>query len=59
MESFVLDRDDLELYDAPIAVDFCARIRGQVKFTGIEALIEQMDADVAAVRTALAEHPCR
>ena len=59
VESFVLDRDDLELYDAPIAVDFCARIRGQVKFTGIEALIEQMDADVAAVRTALAEHPCR
>ncbi len=58
VESFVLDRDDLELYDAPIAVDFCQRIRGQVKFDGIDALIAQMDADVAATRTALAEHPC-
>ncbi len=58
VESFVLDRTDLELYDAPIAVDFCERIRGQVRFEGIEALIAQMDADVAATRVALAEHPC-
>lgn len=57
VESFVLDRDDLELYDAPIAVDFCSRIRGQVKFDGIDALIAQMDADVAATRVALGEHP--
>lgn len=56
VESFVLDRDDLELYDAPIAVDFCARIRGQVKFDGIEALIAQMNDDVAATRVALARH---
>ena len=58
VESFVLDRDDLELYDAPIAVDFCSRIRGQVKFGGIDELVTQMDADVAAVRVALAGHPC-
>ena len=31
---------------------------GQVRFEGIEALIAQMDADVAATRVALAEHPC-
>ncbi len=55
VESFVLDRDDLELYDAPIAVDFCSRIRGQVRFDGIEALVAQMDADVEATRQALAE----
>lgn len=54
VESFVLDRTDLELYHAPIAVDFVARIRGQVRFDGIEALIAQMDADVADVRRALA-----
>lgn len=58
VESFVLDRDDLELYDAPIAVDFCERIRGQVRFDGVEALVAQMDADVAATRVLLAEHPC-
>ncbi|MFT3877674.1 MAG: bifunctional riboflavin kinase/FAD synthetase [Propioniciclava sp.] len=55
VESFVLDRTDLELYDAPIAVDFVARIRGQVRFDGIEALIEQMDADVAETRRVLAD----
>ncbi len=54
VESFVLDRTDLELYDAPIAVDFCDRIRGQIRFDGIAALIVQMDADVEATRRALA-----
>lgn len=58
VESYVLDRDDLDLYDAPIAVDFCDRVRGQVRFDGIEALIAQMDADVTAIRSVLAEHPC-
>lgn len=55
VESFVLDRTDLELYGIPIAVDFVARIRGQVRFDGIEALIEQMDADVSDVRRVLVE----
>ena len=54
VESYVLDRTDLELYHAPIAVAFAERIRGQVRFDGIEALIQQMDADVAATRTLLA-----
>ncbi|MGV8907931.1 MAG: bifunctional riboflavin kinase/FAD synthetase [Propionicimonas sp.] len=47
VESYVLDRDDLELYDAPIAVEFIARIRGQVKFTDIDELIAKMAEDVA------------
>lgn len=46
VESYVLDRDDLELYDAPIAVEFVARIRGQVKFTDVDELIVQMADDV-------------
>lgn len=46
VESYVLGRTDLELYDAPIAVEFVARIRGMVRFDGIDALIEQMDDDV-------------
>ena len=53
-----LDRNDLELYEAPIAVDFCARIRGQVKFNGVDELIDQMTQDVAATRVALVDHPC-
>lgn len=57
VESYVLDRDDLELYDAPIAVDFIARIRGQVRFEGIDALIVQMNDDVACTRELLSAVP--
>ncbi len=53
VETYVLDRTDLELYGAPIAVDFCRRIRGQIRFTDIAALIEQMDDDVVACRELL------
>ena len=50
VEAYVLDRDDLELYDAEIAIDFYARLRGQVKYAGREALIKQMHADVEEAR---------
>ena len=50
VEAYVLDRDDLELYGVEIAIDFYARLRGQVKYTGMEALIKQMHADVEQVR---------
>ena len=53
VEAYVLDRDDLELYGASIAIDFYARLRGQVKYTGMEALIEQMHRDVEHCRTVL------
>ncbi|MFC6357710.1 bifunctional riboflavin kinase/FAD synthetase [Luteococcus peritonei] len=54
VESYVLDRTDLELYGHQIAVDFVARLRGQITFTGIDALVEQMEADVARTRELLA-----
>ncbi len=50
VESYVLDRDDLELYGVRIAVDFYARLRGQVKYAGLEALIHQIHADVDQTR---------
>jgi len=50
VEAYVLDRDDLELYDAEIAIEFYARIRGQVRFSGMAPLIEQMRHDVEDVR---------
>lgn len=53
VESYVLGRTDLELYGAPIAVDFVARIRGQIRFTGVAGLIAQMDDDVARCRALL------
>lgn len=59
VESYVLGRSDLELYGAPIAVDFCARIRGQVRFSGVTELIAQMNDDVHHAERVLADHPCR
>jgi len=50
VEAYVLDRDDLELYDVEIAIDFYARLRGQVKYAGKEALIRQMHTDVEEAR---------
>ena len=47
VESYVLDRDDLELYDVEVEVSFVDRIRGMVRFDGVAALVEQMGADVA------------
>ncbi|MEA4944344.1 MAG: bifunctional riboflavin kinase/FAD synthetase [Propionicimonas sp.] len=54
VESYVLDRDDLELYGAAVTVEFIARIRGQIRFTSIEALVEQMTEDVDRSRRILA-----
>ena len=53
VEAHVLDRDDLELYGVEIAVEFYARLRGQVKYAGPEALITQMHADVEHARQVL------
>ncbi len=50
VEAYVLDRDDLELYGVPIGIDFYARLRGQVKYEGMESLVKQMHADVEQAR---------
>ncbi len=57
VESYVLDRDDLELYDAPISVEFIARIRGQVRFTDIDELVAQMADDVVRCHRLLGIEP--
>jgi riboflavin kinase/FMN adenylyltransferase len=53
VESYVLDRDDLELYDVPVEVSFVARIRGMVRFDGVEPLVEQIRDDVDRTRALL------
>lgn len=54
VESYVLDRDDLELYGVEVEVAFVDRLRGMVKFEGMEALIETMHDDVRRARALLA-----
>jgi riboflavin kinase/FMN adenylyltransferase len=54
VESYVLDRDDLELYGIEVEVAFVDRLRGMVKFEGMEALVETMHDDVRRARDLLA-----
>ena len=53
VESYVLDRDDLELYGVEVEVAFVDRLRGMVKFEGIDALVETMHDDVRRAREVL------
>jgi riboflavin kinase/FMN adenylyltransferase len=53
VESYVLDRDDLELYDVEVEVSFVDRIRGMVRFDDVEALIATMHDDVRHAREIL------
>ncbi|HEX6337837.1 MAG TPA: bifunctional riboflavin kinase/FAD synthetase [Jiangellaceae bacterium] len=53
VEPYVLDRDDLDLYGLPIAVDFVDRIRGQERFASVDDLVAQMAQDVAQTRRVL------
>lgn len=53
VEAYVLDRDDLDLYGEQIAVEFVERLRPTLRFDGIDALITQMNDDVARSREAL------
>ena len=54
VESYVLDRDDLELYGVEVEVAFVERLRGMVKFEGMAALVETMHDDVRRAREILA-----
>lgn len=54
VESYVLDRTDLELYGVEVEVSFVDRLRGMVAFESVASLIEQMTADVDRARELLA-----
>jgi riboflavin kinase/FMN adenylyltransferase len=55
VESYVLDRDDLELYDVEVEVSFVERIRGMERFDGVDALIATMHDDVRRARELLGQ----
>jgi riboflavin kinase/FMN adenylyltransferase len=53
VESYVLDRDDLELYGVEVEVSFVDRIRGMLRFDGLEPLVAAMQDDVKRAREIL------
>ena len=52
IEAFVLDFT-ADLYGKKISLTFAERLRGELKFDGIDPLIEQMQLDVEATRRAV------
>ncbi|MBE6478508.1 MAG: bifunctional riboflavin kinase/FAD synthetase [Propionibacteriaceae bacterium] len=55
VESYVLDRTDLELYGARIRVEFVTQLRGQLRFNGAGELVAQMRRDVEQTRRLLSD----
>ena len=53
VESYVLDRTDLDLYDEDIRIEFIKRLRGMVRFEEVDDLIVQMRVDIEQTRRAL------
>ncbi|WP_403020111.1 bifunctional riboflavin kinase/FAD synthetase [Salinibacterium sp. GXW1014] len=52
VEAYVLDQD-IDLYGRTVEVTFTERLRGMVKYTTVEALIDQLRDDVADTRRVL------
>lgn len=53
VESFVLDRSDLDLYGKTVTLEYVEFIRPAAKFNGVEALVEEINRDIQKIRLAL------
>jgi riboflavin kinase/FMN adenylyltransferase len=53
VEAYVLDREDLDLYGVEVEVEFVDRIRGMVRFDGVDALLIAIADDVERTREIL------
>ena len=53
VEAYVLDRDDLDLYDRLVEVSFTSRLRGMQRFDSAEDLLAVMARDVVQARELL------
>lgn len=56
IETCILDFDE-DIYGRTIGVDFLERLRGEVEFTTVDALVEQMHVDVQQTRAYFAQNP--
>lgn len=53
VESHVLDRKDLDLYDKVVTLEYIDFIRPSAKFDGVEALVEEINRDLDKIRNIL------
>ena len=55
LESHVIGRDDLDLYDKSVICEYVAQVRGWAKFESLELLKQQIAKDVASAKKLLEE----
>jgi riboflavin kinase/FMN adenylyltransferase len=55
LESHVIGRDDLDLYDKTVVCEYVAQVRGWAKFETLEKLKAQIADDVARAKRLLEE----
>lgn len=55
VEAHVMGRSDLDLYGMSVDLDFIDHVRPMVKFDGLDALIEAMNADLAVAKAHIAD----
>ncbi|MEO8330377.1 MAG: riboflavin kinase, partial [Candidatus Nanopelagicales bacterium] len=48
--AFVLDESEMDLYGESVAFDWAQRLRPTLRFDDVDALLEQMAADVERTR---------
>jgi riboflavin kinase/FMN adenylyltransferase len=53
LEAHLFDADG-DWYDAPVRIDFVARLRDVARFGSVDELVAQLGRDAEAARTALA-----
>ena len=53
VETFILDFEG-DLYGQEVTIDLVSRIRPEIRFPGVDALVAQLRKDVQAAREALA-----
>jgi riboflavin kinase/FMN adenylyltransferase len=53
VESFVLDRKDLDLYDKTVTLEYVEFIRPAAKFDGVESLVAEINRDIEKIRKVL------
>lgn len=55
VEAYVLDRDDLDLYDETVMVEFVDHVRPTLRFDSVDELVEHMARDVEQCREVLSK----
>jgi riboflavin kinase/FMN adenylyltransferase len=53
IEAHILDRDDVDLYDKLVTLEYVDFVRPSAKFDGVESLVAEINRDLDKIRLRL------